>query len=83
MEVLRLEVKSELQLPAYAIATAMPDPQDASVTYSAACGNTGSLTHCTRLGIEPASSWRQHWVLNLLSHQGNFRARIFEVFSLD
>ena len=26
MEVSRLEVKSELQLPAYAIATAMPDP---------------------------------------------------------
>ena len=41
MEVPRLGAESELQLPAYAIATATPDP----------------LTHRARPAIEPASSW--------------------------
>ena len=41
MEVPRLGVESELQLPAYTIA----------------CGNARSLTHCARPGIEPTSSW--------------------------
>ena len=44
MEVLRLEVKLELQLPPYVTATVMRDPA-MSVTYSAACGNIRSLTH--------------------------------------
>ena len=44
MEVARLGVKSELQLPAYATATEMPDTAE-SVTYTAAHGNSGSLTH--------------------------------------
>ena len=43
----------------------------ASVTYPAACSNTGTLTHWVRPGIEPASLQRQHWVLNLLSHNWN------------
>ena len=42
MEVPRLGVKSELQLLAYATATAMPV---ASVTHTTAQGNAGSLTH--------------------------------------
>ena len=29
----------------------------ASVTYTSAHGNTGSLTHWVRLGIEPTTSW--------------------------
>ena len=41
MEVPRLEVESELQLPAYATAY----------------DNDGSLTHRARPGIKPASSW--------------------------
>ena len=41
MEVPRLGVKSELQLPAYAIAH----------------GNVGSLTHWARPGIKPSTSW--------------------------
>ena len=41
MEVLRLGVKSELQLPAY----------------TTAYGNPGSLTHGLGPGIEPESSW--------------------------
>ena len=36
-----------------------------------ACGNAGFLTHWLRPGIKPASSQRQSWVLNLLSHNGN------------
>ena len=31
--------------------------QAASVTYTTALGNTGSLTHWARPGIQPASSW--------------------------
>ena len=44
MEVSRLGVESELQLPAYAAATATSDPS-ASATYTTARGNAGSLTH--------------------------------------
>ena len=43
----------------------------ASVTYATACGNTRSLTHWARPGMEPTSSQRQHWVLSLLSCSGN------------
>ena len=42
MEVPRLGEESELQLPAYATATAI---QVISVIYTAACGNARSLTH--------------------------------------
>ena len=45
MEVLRLGVKSEVQLPAYVTATAMWDFLATSATYTAARGNAGSLTH--------------------------------------
>ena len=44
MEVPQLGVESELQLLAYATVTAMPD-LSSSATYTAAHGNTGSLTH--------------------------------------
>ena len=53
-----------------------PQPQQrcitaTSVTSPAACGNTGSLTHWVKPGIEPASSWILCWVLNALSYNGN------------
>ena len=48
-----------------------PQIQAASATYTAACGNAGSLAHWVRPGMEPASSQRHHCVLNLLSHSGN------------
>ena len=57
MEVLRLGVKLELQLPAYATATATRNIQAASETYATACGNAGSPTHWVRPGIEPKSLW--------------------------
>ena len=53
MEVPRLGVESELQLPAYATATR----SELCLTYTTAHGNTGSLTHWVRPGIRPASSW--------------------------
>ena len=59
MEVPRLGVESELQLPAYATATTMLDPsqiQGESVTYIAACRKAGSLTHWAKAGIKPTSS---------------------------
>ena len=37
--------------------TATLDPQTTSATYNTAHGNARFLTHCTRQGIEPASSW--------------------------
>ena len=56
MEVPRLEVESELQLPAHTTATATQDPTP-HATYTTAHSNVGSLTHRARPGIEPASSW--------------------------
>ena len=56
MEVPRLRVELELQLPAYTIATATRDLSWSS-TYTTAQGNAGSLIHWARPGIEPASSW--------------------------
>ena len=56
MEVSRLRVESELQLMAYATATAMWDGVT-SATYTTAHSNTRSLTHGARQGIEPATSW--------------------------
>ena len=54
MEVPRPGVKSELQLLAYTTAT-----QDLShiCNLHHSSGNTRSLTHWARLGIEPTSSW--------------------------
>ena len=54
----------------------MPQPQQrriqgASVTYAAAHGNAGSLTHRVRSGIETTSSQTLCQVLNPLSHSGN------------
>ena len=48
-----------------------------SATYTTACSNAGSLTHWARPGVEPASSQRQHQVLNLLSLSGNSFIRNF------
>ena len=46
MDVPRLGVELELQLPAYTTATAtLHAIQAASVTYTTAYGNAGSLTH--------------------------------------
>jgi len=54
MEVPRLGVESELQLPAFTIATAMQD-QATSVTYTIAHNNVLSLAYYARPGIEPMS----------------------------
>ena len=67
MEVPGPWVELELQL--------QPMPQQhwvwaISVACAAAYSNAVSLTHWTSPGIEPASSQRQLWVLNLLSHSG-------------
>ena len=56
MEVPRLGVAWELQLPAYTTATATLDPS-CILTYTTAHGNNGSLTHWARPGIEPVSTW--------------------------
>ena len=50
-----------------AIATGTPELN----TLPTALGNTGSLTHQTRPGIEPTSSWVLCQVLNPLSHDRN------------
>ena len=70
MEVPRLGVISELQLPAYAIATATPDQ-------SCICGLCCSSQQCQILnplampGIKSTYSWIIRWVLNRLSHNRN------------
>ena len=70
MEIPSPEVKSELQVQPYTTATAHLI-RAASSTYAVPCGNSGSLTHWVRPGIEPTSSGTLCWVLNLLSHKGN------------
>ena len=70
MGVPRLGVESECSCQP------MPHPQQhqiwaASVTYAAACGNDGSLSHWARPGIKPVSSWTLCRVLNLLNHNWN------------
>ena len=56
MEVPRLGVDSELQLPTYTTATGTPI-RVVSVTYTMAHSNTGSLTRWVRPGTEPSFSW--------------------------
>ena len=58
MEFPRLVVELELQLLAYATATAIAHRiQATSVTYTIAHSNARSLTHWARPGIEAAFSW--------------------------
>ena len=56
MEVPRLGAESELQLPAYTIATATPHPS-LVCNYTAACGNVRFLNPLSVTGIEPESLW--------------------------
>ena len=74
MEVPGLRAESELQLPADAIVTAIPDlscncnltPQLVAIlTYAIASDKTGSLTHGVGPGIKPTSSWI---LVRFLSH---------------
>ena len=76
MEVPRLGVQLELHLPAYVTATAMPDPQGLHLSLKPAAIHR-SLIHWVRPGIEFASSKRQHWVLNPLSHNRNSKLSEF------
>ena len=69
MEVPRLGVKSELQLPAYTTATATPDPGCVWANTTAHV-NAGSLTHWARPGIEP-TQLDNIWLPNSLSHKRN------------
>ena len=74
MEIPRLGVELELQLPAYATATATWDPSGICdmgsewYFYTTAHSNAGSLTHWARTGIKPVSSWIlvrfiNHWAM--------------------
>ena len=73
MEVPRLGVQSELQLPAYTTATATPNPAS-SATYRTPWGKAGSLTHSVRQGWNPHPHG-DYLVLNPLSHYGNSGTR--------
>ena len=66
MEIPRLGVESELQLRLQPLQI-----QATSVTYSTAYGNTGSLNHWTRPGIDLRPHGYQSGSLPL-SHNGNF-----------
>ena len=68
MELLRLGVKLEQQ--ATATATSAPDLSPIC-SFTAPCGNTGSLTHWARPGIEPEPSQTPCQVLNCLHHHRN------------
>ena len=70
MEVPRLGVKSELQLLAYTTVTATPDPSRICDLHCSS-DNTRSLTEWQQ-GLNP-DPHRYCRVLNLLSHNQNFR----------
>ena len=76
MEIPGLGVESELQLQAYTTAMATLDP---SCVCDQHCSLhvARSLTHWTRPGIEPVSSQRQCWILNLLRHTGSSKTAWF------
>ena len=76
MEVPRLGTESQLQLLTYATAIASRI-QATSATYAVACGNTGSLNHWLRPGIEPTSSRTPYWVLNSLNYNKNSQFSFF------
>ena len=57
VEVPRVGVELELQLPAYTTATATLDLSHICDLWSTGHSNAGSLTHRARPGIEPVSSW--------------------------
>ena len=63
MEVTRLGVELELQLPAY-ITDTQCWIRASSAAYTAACGNAGSLTHWARPGMEHTSSRTLCWFLS-------------------
>ena len=56
MEVSRLGVLLELQLPAYTTATATPDPSHVCSLHTTAHGNAGSLTHNQGVNPQPHGS---------------------------
>ena len=67
MEIPRLEVESELQLPAYTTPTAMRNLSHICNLHHSS-QQRQSLTHSTRPGIEPMSSWMlvgcvNHWAM--------------------
>ena len=77
-EVPKQGIELELQLPAYDTATARATPHlSCTVTYASVCSNAGSLTHCARPGIEPASSPTLYQVLNPLSPTGTPSGLLF------
>ena len=76
MEVPRLGVKSELQLPAYAIATATQDPSRVCNLYHSSC-NAGSLTHWARSVIKPEMSW---FVVGFISAVPQWEFPLWELF---
>ena len=77
MEVPRLGIESELQLSAYATATATPD-------LSHICSLYHSSRQCWSLNPLSAARNQTHilmdtsWVLNLLNHNGNSQKNMFE-----
>ena len=77
----RLGVELELQLLAYARATATQDPShvcSASATYTTAHGNAGSLTYRARPGIKPATSWFLVSFINNCATTGTPQPNVFE-----
>ena len=74
----RLEVESELQLPAYTT----PDPS--LICDTTAHGNARSLSHWVRPGIEPESSWILVRFVNHWATMGTpWKALLMDVFARD
>ena len=76
IDVPRLGTEAELQLLAYAAATAWRMWAE-SATYTTAHGNIGSSTHWVRPGIEPASEWIVARFVNQWAMMGTPKIRFF------
>ena len=76
------QARRRIRATAKAYATALDWIQAASRTCAIACGNGRSLTHRARPGIDSVSSQALCWVLNPLSHNGNYYLFTYFIFLL-
>ena len=71
IEIPRLRVELKLQPPAYATATATPDPSHVCELHPSSC-SVRCVAHWVRPRIEPASLWIQDSIINHKGHhEGN------------
>ena len=77
MEVPRLDIESELQLPAYGTATAMPGSSCIYDVYCSSLSSTGSFNALSKARDETCILMDTSRFYNPLSHSGNSRILLY------